>query len=64
MSLTTHFGQTASLILGLPFDLARVNYAQAVRLGFIEHSLLKSARFAQELTTIERLTLGPWARQV
>lgn len=64
MSLTTPLGQTARLILGLPFDLARINYAQAVRLGFIEHSMLKSARFAKELTTIERLTLGPWARQV
>jgi hypothetical protein len=64
MSLTTQLGQTASHILGLPFDLARINYAQAVRLGFIEHSLLKSARFAKELTEIERLTLGPWARQV
>jgi hypothetical protein len=64
MSLTTQLGQTACHILGLPFDLARINYAQAVRLGFIEHSLLKSARFEKELTAIERLTLGPWARQV
>ncbi|MDR3370477.1 hypothetical protein [Rhodoferax sp.] len=64
MSLMTNFGQTASLLLGLPFDLARFNYAQAVRLGFVEHSLLKSARFAQELRKIEQLTLGPWARQV
>ena len=64
MSLMTKLGQTASPILSLPFDLARVNYAQAVRLGLIEHSLLKSARFAQELRKIEQLTLGPWARQV
>ncbi|MBB1076571.1 hypothetical protein HUU62_19405 [Rhodoferax sp. 4810] len=64
MSLITNLGHTASLILGLPFDLARANYAHAVRLGFIEHSMLKSARFAKELTEIERLTLGLWARRV
>lgn len=64
MSVTTNFGQAASHILGLPFDLARVNYAQAVRLGFIEHSLLKSTQFARELRKMEQLTLGPWARQV
>jgi hypothetical protein len=64
MSLLTTLGQTASLILALPFDLARANYAKAVRYGFIEQSLLKSARFEQELSAMERLTLGPWARRV
>lgn len=64
MSLTTHFGHTISLILGLPFDFARANYAHAVRFGFIEHSMLKSARFAKELSEIERRTLGLWARRV
>jgi len=64
MSLTAQFKQTASHILGLPFDLARVNYAQAVRLGLIEHSLIKSARFAQKLHLLEERPLGSWARQV
>ncbi len=64
MSLTTNLGHTTSLILGLPFDLVRASYARAVRLGLIEHSMLKSARFAQELCEIERLTLGLWARRV
>ena len=64
MSLLTTLGQTASLILALPFDLARANYAKAVQYGFIEQSLLKSARFEQELSAMERLTLGPWARRV
>lgn len=64
MSLTTPLKQMTSHILGLPFDLARVNYAQAVRLGWIEHSLLKSAQFERELSQMEQLTLGPWARQV
>ena len=60
----TTFEHTTALMLGLPFDLARANYARAVKCGFIEHSLLKSARFAQELREIERLTLGLWARRV
>jgi hypothetical protein len=64
MSLLTTLGQTASLILALPFDLARANYAKAVRYGFIQQSLLKSARFERELSAMERLTLGPWARRV
>lgn len=64
MSLMTKLGHTTSLILGLPFDLARANYAQAVRLGFFEHSLLKSARFSRDIGEIERLSLGLWARRV
>lgn len=64
MSLITNFGQTTALILGLPFDLARANYASAVRLGLLENSLLKSARFERELSEIERLSLGLWARRV
>lgn len=64
MSFFTTLGQTASLLLALPFDLARANYAKAVRVGFIEPSLLKSAKFEQELSAMERLTLGPWARRV
>lgn len=64
MSLTTALGHTASLILTLPFDIARANYARAVRFGLLPSSLLKSARFERELGHIERLTLGPWARRV
>jgi hypothetical protein len=56
--------KTTSLVLGLPFDLARANYAHAVRLGLIKQSLLNSARFEQQLSIVERLTLGPWARRV
>ena len=64
MSLLTNLGHTTSLILGLPFDLARANYARAVRLGLIENSLLKSAQFSRELVEVERRTLGLWARRV
>lgn len=64
MSLMTSFGHTASRILTLPFDLARTNYARAVRHGLLQSSLLKSARFERKLCHMERLTLGPWARRV
>lgn len=64
MSLTTAIGHTASLLLTLPFDIARDNYARAVRYGFLPSSLLKSALFERELGHMERLTLGPWARRV
>lgn len=64
MSLTTALGHTTSLILHLPFDLARANYARAVRFGLLQSSLLKSARFERDLGAVERLALGPWARRV
>lgn len=51
-------------LLGLPFDLARAQYARAVQAGFIERSMLASRDFARALAAIERLTLGPWARRV
>lgn len=57
-------GRTTTLWLGLPFDLAREQYALAVRFGLIKNSLLASARFARELSKAEQQTLGPWARQV
>ena len=59
-----NFRRTTSLLLGLPFDLAREQYAQAVRWGLLKNSLLASARFARELARAERQTLGPWARQI
>jgi len=64
MSPFDSIAKTTSLMLGLPFDLARANYANAVRLGLIKQSLLNSARFEQQLSIVERLTLGPWARRV
>lgn len=55
---------TTKLVLGSPFDMARANYAKAVRLGFIEHSLLRGAQFERELAEVERHALGLWSRQV
>ena len=51
-------------MLGLPFDIARAQYARAVQLGLVERSMLASRDFARTLCAIEQLALGPWARRV
>jgi hypothetical protein len=56
--------RTLLLLLRLPFDLAREQYANAVRLGLIKRSLLAWAKFEQTLGSLENLALGPWARRV
>ena len=56
--------RTTTLMLGLPFDMAREQYANAIRLGLVKQSLLASTKFAQALQALEQATLGPWARRV
>lgn len=56
--------RTSALVLGLPFDVAREQYASAVRAGFIERSMLGWAKFERTVSAMETLTLGPWARRV
>lgn len=51
-------------IFGLPFDMARAQYARAVQVGLIERSMLASRDFSRTLSSMEQLTLGPWARRV
>lgn len=51
-------------VLGLPFDVARAQYARAVQLGLVERSMLASRDFTRALSAVEQLTLGPWARHV
>ena len=51
-------------VMALPFDMARDNYARAVRAGLIERSLLQSTRFTRSLRMLEGLTLGIWARRI
>ncbi len=51
-------------VLGLPFDIARAQYARAVQLGLVERSMLASRDFARALGAVEQLALGPWARHV
>ena len=53
----------APVVMFWPFDVARANYAQAVRAGLIERSLLASARFEHQLNAVEDLALGPLARR-
>jgi hypothetical protein len=48
----------------LPFDTMRAQYANAVRAGLIERSILASRDFERTVDTLERMTLGPWARRV
>lgn len=50
--------------LALPFELARQQHAAAVRFGVLPRSMLESQRFEQRLGAIERLALGPLARQL
>ena len=51
-------------VLGLPFDVARAQYACAVQLGLVQRSMLASRNFTRALSAMERLALGPWARHV
>ncbi len=65
MKNTTHsFERTAALIQGLPFDMAREQYAKAVQFGLIERSLLGWAKFERQIDSLEKMMLGPWARKV
>ncbi len=51
-------------VLGLPFDVARAQYARAVQVGLVERSMLASRDFSRTVGALEQLTLGPWARHV
>ena len=51
-------------VLGLPFDIARAQYARAVQPGLVQRSMLASRDFARTLGALEQLALGPWARRV
>lgn len=61
---TNSFERTAALIQGLPFDMAREQYATAVQFGLIERSLLGWAKFERQIDLLEKMMLGPWARRV
>ncbi len=65
--MTRQVSEVAGLamdVLGLPFDMARAQYARAVQVGLIEKSMLASRDFSRTLGAWEQLTLGPWARHV
>ena len=62
--VTAALSKTASLVLSQPFDVALAQYAIGVRVGLFENSLLACARFGRDLSSIEKMALGPWARQI
>jgi hypothetical protein len=55
--------QAGSALLGLPFDAVRMHYAACVQAGLVRRSMLEARDFEHALAAMERLTLGPWARQ-
>jgi len=53
-----------TLTCRVPFDSLRASYATAVRSGLIKDSLLGNAKFERDLSMIEKIALGSWARCV
>ena len=62
--VTAALSKTTSLVLSQPFDVALAQYAIGVRVGLFENSLLACARFGRDLNSLEKMALGPWARQI
>ncbi len=54
---------TAAHACRLPFDIARTQYANAVRIGLVRQSMLAWAGFERCLSLAESATLGRWARR-
>jgi len=50
-------------LLAMPFDALRVQYATAVVAGLTQRSLLDSGKWERALDALEKLVLGPLARQ-
>jgi hypothetical protein len=55
--------RVGSEVLALPFDMAREQYAKSVRAGWVERSLIASARFEHAVSALEQFTLGCLARR-
>lgn len=51
------------LCLSAPFEALRAQYAGAVQAGLAPRSLLASAEFERALDKLEKLCMGPLARQ-
>jgi len=50
-------------IPAIPFDALRVQYASVVKAGLSQRSLLASGHLERTLDALEKLVLGPLARQ-
>ena len=62
--LAKSIAKASMQLFGLPFDMARHQYAYAQQVGLIAPSMLAGAKFGRAVGALETLTLGPWARQV
>ncbi len=47
----------------MPFDALRFQYASAVVAGLARRSIVASGKLERALDAVEKLTLGPLARQ-
>ncbi|MCV2361326.1 hypothetical protein LNV08_20380 [Paucibacter sp. TC2R-5] len=56
-------GAAGQAFLAMPFDAMRFHYASAVAAGLAHRSILAPGQFEQALDTLEKLILGPLARQ-
>ena len=50
-------------LLSLPFDILRAQYASVVMAGVAARSLIASGHVERALDVLEKLALGPLARQ-
>ena len=50
-------------LLVMPFDALRFQYAGAVMAGLVQRSILASGKLERALDVLEKLVLGPLARQ-
>ena len=64
MHLAKSIAKASMQLFGLPFDMARHQYAYAQQVGLIAPSMVAGAKFGRAVGALETLTLGPWARQV
>jgi hypothetical protein len=56
--------QASRAVARAPFDAMRAHYANAVRAGLIEKSMLASRDFQKAVAQLERIALGPLAERV
>jgi hypothetical protein len=61
--LSAGLAATAALA-AVPFDSVRAHYANAVRAGLVQRSMLASRDFEHVIGALELLALGPLARRV
>jgi len=54
---------TGRVLLSMPFDTLRFQYAGAVMAGLVPRSILASAKSERAIDLLEKLALGPAARR-